>query len=184
LGSERERAQRPFYRRGRGEMRGCDSVFKHHEWRPSMGRRSNGEWRENGRSRGTWARLGMARRCWGSARSDALLAWRGMATARTSGRMSRALLRRRGEAGVSGWGSARWPSGWRGRAPGRGRPLVRLSAGTGRPARRAGARDGDWVASGARGRSTHGAGAERVARPRLLACSREAERRREGRGGG
>jgi hypothetical protein len=42
-------------------------------------------------------------------------------------------------------GAARWPSGWRGwrgRALGRGRPLVQLGAGTGRPARRAGARDG------------------------------------------
>jgi hypothetical protein len=32
-------------------MRGRGGVFKHHEWRPSMGRGSNGGGRENGRSK-------------------------------------------------------------------------------------------------------------------------------------
>jgi hypothetical protein len=32
-------------------MRGCSGVFKHHEWRPSMGRGSNGGGRENGHSK-------------------------------------------------------------------------------------------------------------------------------------
>jgi hypothetical protein len=40
---ERERARRPFYRRGRGEMRGRDGVFKHHEWVHQWGEGVMGE---------------------------------------------------------------------------------------------------------------------------------------------